>query len=30
MKMIEVEAALLIEDDWNELTLRSDHEIGAI
>jgi hypothetical protein len=30
MKMVEVEVALLIEDDWNELTLWSDHEIGAI
>jgi len=28
--MVEVEAGLLIEDDWNELTLWSDHEIGAI
>jgi hypothetical protein len=30
IKMVEVEAGLLIEDDWNELTLWSDHEIGAI
>jgi len=28
--MVEVEAALLIEDDWNEPTLWWDHEIGAI
>jgi hypothetical protein len=30
IKMVEVEAALWIEDDWNELTLWSNHEIGAI
>jgi len=28
--MVEVEAALLIADDWNELTFWWDHEIGAI
>ncbi len=29
-KMVEVEAGLLMKDDWNELTLWLDHEIGAV
>jgi len=28
--MVEVEAGLLVKDDWNELTLWFDHEIGAV
>jgi len=28
--MVEVEVGLLMKDDWNELTLWLDHEIGAV
>jgi hypothetical protein len=29
-EMVEVEAGLLMKEDWNELTLWLDHEIGAV
>jgi len=28
--MVEVEERLLMKDDWNELTLWLDHEIGEV
>jgi len=28
--MVEVEERLSMKDDWNELTLWLDHEIGAV